>query len=158
VGVIEAPRVKLDNGLFRTIEKPTSVPTALRYYRQHRRRASFIQGGSAEGRWRTSQIVMKVQAMTQITKTQDRRPQDAGWKLQDAKARFSELVRRARTEGPQRVTVRGHDAVVVIAADELERLLPATEDVLPFVAFMESLSVEGLDLTRDLDTGRDVVL
>ena len=59
--------------------------------------------------------------MTQTHKTPPR-PPDAGWKLQDAKARFSELVRRARTEGPQRVTIRGHDAVVVIAADELERL------------------------------------
>jgi len=96
--------------------------------------------------------------MTQTAKTQHRRPQDAGWKLQDAKARFSELVRRARTEGPQRVTVRGQDAVVVIAADELERLLPATDDAMPFVAFMESLSVDGLDLTRDRDTGRDAAL
>lgn len=86
------------------------------------------------------------------------RPVDAGWKLQDAKARFSELVRRARTEGPQRVTIRGHDAVVVIAVDELERLLPQTSDALPFVAFMESLSVDGLDLTRDRDLGRDVAL
>src|SRR5271166_6137511 len=81
------------------------------------------------------------------------RPHDARWKLQDAKACFSELVRRARTEGPQRVTVRGDDAVVVIAADELERLLPLTSDALPFVTFMESLSVDGLDLNRDRDLG-----
>lgn len=86
------------------------------------------------------------------------RPQDAGWKLQDAKARFSEVVRRARTEGPQRVTIRGHDAVVVIAADELDRLMPQTSDALPFVAFMESLDVDGLDLTRERDLGRDVAL
>jgi prevent-host-death family protein len=86
------------------------------------------------------------------------RPRDAGWKLQDAKARFSELVRRARTEGPQRVTVRGHDAVVVIAADELERLMPPASEAVPFVAFMEGLSVDGLDLTRDRDLGRDVAL
>lgn len=83
-------------------------------------------------------------------------PCRAGWKLQDAKARFSEVVRRARTEGPQRVTVRGHDAVVVIAADELDRLLPPPADQVPFVAFMESLTVDGLDLTRARDTGRDV--
>ena len=81
-----------------------------------------------------------------------------GWKLQDAKARFSEVVRRAREEGPQRVTVRGQDAVVVIAADEFERLLPRTDDAVPFVTFMESLTVDGLDLTRDRDTGRDVEL
>lgn len=81
---------------------------------------------------------------------------DTGWKLQDAKARFSELVRRAQAEGPQRVTVRGHDAVVVIAADELERLLLPASNTVPFVTFMETLSVDGLDLSRDRDFGRDV--
>jgi prevent-host-death family protein len=44
------------------------------------------------------------------------------WLLQDAKARFSELVRRARSEGAQHVTVRGRDAVVAVAADEFRRL------------------------------------
>ncbi len=46
-----------------------------------------------------------------------------GWKLQDAKARFSDLVRRAREEGPQRVTVYGEDAVVVVAAAEFARMI-----------------------------------
>ena len=44
------------------------------------------------------------------------------WPLQDAKARFSELVRRVRSEGPQHVTVHGRDEVVVIAAEEFRRL------------------------------------
>jgi prevent-host-death family protein len=44
------------------------------------------------------------------------------WRLQDAKAQFSELVRRAREKGPQRVTVHGKDAVVVVDADEWDRL------------------------------------
>lgn len=44
------------------------------------------------------------------------------WPLQDAKARFSELVRRARSEGPQHVTIHGREEVVVIAADEFRRL------------------------------------
>lgn len=42
--------------------------------------------------------------------------------LQDAKARFSELVRRAHSDGPQRVTVHGRDEVVVVSADEFDRL------------------------------------
>jgi prevent-host-death family protein len=71
--------------------------------------------------------------MTRITKTRltkqpkprqrvrgDRRP--GHWLLQDAKARFSELVRRVRSEGPQHVTVHGRDEVVVIAAEEFRRL------------------------------------
>ena len=44
------------------------------------------------------------------------------WLLQDAKARFSELVRRVRGEGPQHVTVHGRDEVVVISAEEFRRL------------------------------------
>jgi len=44
------------------------------------------------------------------------------WLLQDAKARFSELVRRVRSEGPQHVTVHGRDEVVIISADEFRRL------------------------------------
>jgi len=44
------------------------------------------------------------------------------WLLQDAKARFSELVRRVHSEGPQHVTVHGRDEVVVISAAEFRRL------------------------------------
>ncbi|MBS0244849.1 MAG: type II toxin-antitoxin system Phd/YefM family antitoxin [Proteobacteria bacterium] len=44
------------------------------------------------------------------------------WLLQDAKARFSELVRRVHSEGPQHVTVHGRDEVVVISAEEFRRL------------------------------------
>ena len=44
------------------------------------------------------------------------------WLLHEAKARFSELVRRVRTEGPQRVTVHGRDEVVIVSAEEFRRL------------------------------------
>src|SRR3974377_1111518 len=54
------------------------------------------------------------------TSNPPRRP--GRWLLQDAKARFSELVRRARSEGPQHVTVHGRDQVVVVAAEEFRRL------------------------------------
>lgn len=80
-----------------------------------------------------------------------------GWKLEEAKARFSEVVRLAQSEGPQRVTVRGKDAVVIVGAAELERILPA-RDRLPLVPFLESLFVEGFDLEREPDRGRDVEL
>ena len=82
----------------------------------------------------------------------------ATWKLEEAKAKFSEVVRRAHDQGPQYVTVRGKPAVAIIDAAELERLLPANPAVVPFVQFLESLYVEGLDLTRDRDLGRDPAL
>lgn len=54
-------------------------------------------------------------------------PQAVGasrWKLQDAKAQLSKLVRLAHAKGPQRITVHGRDAVVVLAAEEYARLAP----------------------------------
>ena len=44
------------------------------------------------------------------------------WRLQDAKARLSEVVRQAQQRGPQRVTLHGRDAVVIVRADEFDRL------------------------------------
>ena len=43
----------------------------------------------------------------------------ATWKLEEAKAKFSEVVRRAHDQGPQYVTVRGKQAVAIIDAAEL---------------------------------------
>ena len=50
------------------------------------------------------------------------------WKLEDAKARFSELVRQARDKTPQRVTVHGKDAVVVVSAQTFEKVAPFLEE------------------------------
>ena len=50
------------------------------------------------------------------------KPSHNRWRLQDAKARFSELVRLAHSNGPQHVTLHGRDAVVVIDAAEFQRL------------------------------------
>ena len=47
------------------------------------------------------------------------------WKLQDAKAYFSQVVREAREQGPQRVTLHGKDAVVVLSAEDYACLAPA---------------------------------
>jgi hypothetical protein len=54
--------------------------------------------------------------------------------------------------------VRGKRAVAIIDAAELDRLLPANPAVVPLVEFLESLHIEGLDLTRERDLGRDVAL
>ena len=52
-------------------------------------------------------------------------PMSQPWRLEQAKARFSELVRLAQNSGPQHVTVHGHDAVVVVSAEDFARLSPA---------------------------------
>lgn len=43
------------------------------------------------------------------------------WSVAEAKAKFSEVIERAKTDGPQRVTKNGRDAVVVVSADEWDR-------------------------------------
>ena len=65
-------------------------------------------------------LVKSTKAPKPRRRTRDRRP--GRWLLQDAKARFSELVRRVHSEGPQHVTVHGRDEVVVIAAEDFRRL------------------------------------
>ena len=67
------------------------------------------------------------------------------------------MARRARDNGPQRVTVRGKDAVVIMSAEEFDRLVPKKSRA-PFVEFMESLHLGGLDLEREMDRGRDIEL
>ena|SRR5271170_7468987 len=91
-------------------------------------------------------------------RTHGRTPSAGRWKLEDAKARFSEVVRLARSEGPQCVSLRGKDAVVVISVEEMERLAPTRGDPVPLVAFMETLHLKGLDIAREPDLGRDTEL
>lgn len=55
-----------------------------------------------------------------LTRKAKNRP--STWKLQDAKAQFSELVRRARSKGPQRVTIHGRDVAVVVSAEDFGRM------------------------------------
>jgi prevent-host-death family protein len=81
------------------------------------------------------------------------------WVLQDAKARFSELVRRVHSEGPQHVTVHGRDEVVVVAADEFRRLKgERTGEAL--IAAMQASPYRDIDIEprRERMPVRDVVL
>ena len=47
------------------------------------------------------------------------------WRLQDAEAHFSQLVREAQQQGPQRVTLHGKDAAVILSAQDYVRFAPA---------------------------------
>jgi len=79
------------------------------------------------------------------------------WKLQDAKNRLSELVRKAREEGPQVITLRGRDAVVVVSANEFRKLSRPRGSLVDF--FLKSpLAGVNLGLDRSRDTGRRIDL
>lgn len=79
------------------------------------------------------------------------------WQLQEAKNRFSELVRLAREEGPQTITVHGTDAVVVVAADQYRKLAPRKGTLVDFFRRSPLVGVE-LDIARSTDLGRTVAL
>jgi prevent-host-death family protein len=64
-------------------------------------------------------------------------PETNRWKLQDAKARFSELVRKARSGAPQTVTVHGKDAVVVFDAERFE-IRPKPKSAPTMAEFIEA--------------------
>jgi antitoxin Phd len=82
------------------------------------------------------------------------------WQLQTAKARFSELFRRARSEGAQYVTRAGKEAVVVVPAEEYERLTTRTRQPKSLVEFFAQspLVGSGINLERKPDYGRNIKL
>jgi antitoxin Phd len=80
------------------------------------------------------------------------------WKLEDAKARLSEVVRRAGTKGPQLVTIRGKEAAVILAPEQYRQLLPKPKGHLPLVRFLRGLGLAGVDIEREIDAGREIDL
>jgi prevent-host-death family protein len=82
------------------------------------------------------------------------------WQVQTAKARFSEVFRRARAEGPQRITRQGKDGVVMLAEEQYDQLVGKSHQPKSLVRFFRESPLVGvdLDLDRDPDPGRDVDL
>ena len=79
------------------------------------------------------------------------------WQLQEAKNRLSELVRKARQEGPQVITLHGRDAAVVVSAREYQRIARPKGTLVEFVR-KSPLAGAALDVRRSRDTGRPVRL
>ena len=82
------------------------------------------------------------------------------WQLQTAKARFSELFRRARSEGPQWITRQDREAVVMLPAEEFERLTGRAKQPRSLAKFFAEspLAKVPIDFERAPDYGRMVDL
>ena len=78
------------------------------------------------------------------------------WQVQEAKQKFSVLVRRALDEGPQVVTRRGEEVVVVLSAREYRRLTRTTPGFAEFLLTAPDLSQ--LEIERPTDPTRAVAL
>jgi antitoxin Phd len=80
------------------------------------------------------------------------------WQVAEAKNKFSELITKALTEGPQRVRRRG-ETVVVMSEAEYERLSGTTEPKMSLGEYLlRGPSFEGVDLSRDRSPPREVNL
>ncbi len=79
------------------------------------------------------------------------------WQLQDAKNRFSEVVKKAIQEGPQVVTKRGKEAIVIVSMDEYRKLTTPANSLVEFFHNSPLYDLE-LDLERDEDFSREVNL
>jgi antitoxin Phd len=93
------------------------------------------------------------------TKQSDRKPGQK-WQLQTAKAQFSEVFRRARTEGPQHVTKQGKEEVVILSKEDFDKLTRGSSKPGGAWEFFRRSPLVGLDLDfdRDQDYGREVDL
>ena len=86
------------------------------------RRRSLLQSKGRLNRSRGTHILVRMTRKRSTTKTAPDRAASRAWRLQDAKARFSEVVRLASSEGPQHVTLHGVEAVVVVDAGAYRRM------------------------------------
>ena len=82
---------------------------------------------------------------------------DRVWRLQDAKNRFSEVVNKALAEGPQVVTRRGEEVVVVVAKEEFAKLRKSRRNLVQFFRESPLVGVD-LNLEHDRSLPRDLKL
>lgn len=78
------------------------------------------------------------------------------WQIQDAKARFSEVIALACREGPQTITRHGAERAVVLSVEDYRALAACRPDFRAHL--LGGPKVEEFTIERDPDTGRDVDL
>jgi prevent-host-death family protein len=79
------------------------------------------------------------------------------WTIAEAKAKFSEVVEKAQSQGPQTITRHGRTTVVVVAAEEWERKTKRIGNLAEFFA-ASPLRGSGIKLTRLKERPRKVDL
>jgi len=82
------------------------------------------------------------------------------WQVQQAKTHLSEVIERARREGPQVITRHGKPRAVVLSAEDYEAMTNGKKPQEPnLIDFLRSGPfLDELDLERSKDTGRDIDL
>lgn len=76
------------------------------------------------------------------------------WQLQEAKNKFSRVVKQAQQGNPKYITVHGKPTAVVVSIEDYQKLNRPKNSLSE--ALMNTLIGQELDITRDRDTGRDI--
>ena len=79
------------------------------------------------------------------------------WTVAEAKAKFSEIIERAMSEGPQTITRKGRTAAVVVGAEEWERKTKRVGSLAEFFA-ASPLRGSGLKVRRRKEWPRKINL
>lgn len=80
------------------------------------------------------------------------------WQMQEAKARLSEVVRRAESEGPQDITVHGQSVAIVLSRAAYDRLTGNQLSLLEFMQQSPLYGVEQIEFERDRSPTREIEL
>jgi prevent-host-death family protein len=80
----------------------------------------------------------------------------ATWQVQDAKTHFSEVIARARSDGPQTITRHGAEHAVILSIEDYRALAAEKPDFTGYL--LSGLKLNGFSLNRDKDTRRTVSL
>jgi antitoxin Phd len=79
------------------------------------------------------------------------------WQLQEAKNKFSKLVEKPQSEGPQFVTKHGKEAVVVLSVEDYQRIVKPKSNLFHFIR-SSPLPKISIDIERDQSVSRDIEL
>ena len=76
------------------------------------------------------------------------------WQIQDAKQRFSEMIRAVTTEGPQVITRHGEDVAVVVEIGEYRRLTRPAVDIANILLGGPKLDNSAADVFAEIEAER----
>lgn len=80
------------------------------------------------------------------------------WPIQDAKARFSELIKLAESSGPQDVTLHGRSVAVVLSRATYEQLSGANQSLVQFMRASPLYGTDDIKIERDASLTREIAL
>ena len=80
------------------------------------------------------------------------------WQMQEAKARMSELVKQAQSQGPQEITLHGRAVAVVVSRETYERLSQTGDSLVAFMRRSPLYGSDDIEFKRDKSATREAAV